>query len=144
MRVSDELTFTLFSVGDSDPNNASCLLHIRGDGLNVLLTGDIESRAEFRLLDFDLPTMDVISMPHHGSNSSSTPALLNKLRPNLAIVSAGRNNRFHHPNPLIVKRYIRRHIRVIDTATSGAINVVFNDDVMDIYLARERYPRFWY
>ena len=103
---TDDLTFRLFSVADTtDGNNSSCLLYVSGLGIEVLLTGDIEVASETQLLTLALPHMDLLSAPHHGSASSSTPAFLNMVRPGLAIVSAGYKNRFHHPDPLVMQRY---------------------------------------
>ena len=79
---ADELVFSIFAINEpADANNQSCLLQITGQGIAVMLTGDIESQAESILVASDLPTMDLISVPHHGSATSSTPGFLNKLRP---------------------------------------------------------------
>lgn len=141
---TDGLTFKLFSVADTtDGNNSSCLLHISGPGLNVLLTGDIEVASETALLGSALPQIDLVSAPHHGSASSSTPAFLNILRPELVIVSAGYKNRFHHPDSLVMKRYRKRNSWVLNTADQGSVSVYF-DDRLTVRLAREMHPRLWY
>ena len=143
---ADGLTFRLFTVDAlaTDDNNGSCLLEIVGPGLSVLLTGDIEAEAEMLLLSQKLFAADVISAPHHGSASSSTPAFLNRLRPSIVVFSTGMGNRFHHPDPVVVQRYTARHARVINTATSGAVTVRFvREGHWEIELARMLRPRFW-
>jgi len=141
---TDDLTFRLFSVADTtDGNNSSCLLHVSGVGVDVLLTGDIEVASETQLLALALPHMDLVSAPHHGSASSSTPAFLNMVRPGLAIVSAGYKNRFHHPDPFVMTRYRQRNSRVLNTADHGSVSVYFTDRLI-VTLARETHPRLWY
>ena len=142
---ADELVFSIFAINEpADANNQSCLLQITGQGIAVLLTGDIESQAESILVASDLPTMDLISVPHHGSATSSTPGFLNKLRPGVVVVSSGINNRFNHPDPKVIQRYRLRHARVINTATAGAVLVRFDSGGhMEISLARDLNPRLW-
>lgn len=140
----DDLTFTLFSAVDiTGGNNSSCLLHISGSGIDVLLTGDIEAASEVQLPALALPEMDLVSAPHHGSASSSTPAFLNMVRPRLTIVSAGHKNRFHHPDPLVLMRYRQRNSRILNTAEHGSISVYFTNRLI-VTRAREERPRIWY
>jgi len=81
--ISDNVQFRSFSVLSvslemvTSENERSCLLSIRTHRYRVLLTGDIEARAEYALLGFEPGIVDVMSVPHHGSASLSIPALLN-------------------------------------------------------------------
>ena len=65
----------------------------------------------------------ILKAAHHGSATSSTPALLDGLRPAAVIFSAGRDNRFGHPAPQVVARYHERGAANVSTAESGAIFV---------------------
>jgi competence protein ComEC len=83
--------------------------------------------------------------PHHGSLSSSSPQFLNHLSPDLVIVSAGHQNRFGHPHPLVMARYRNRGMSVLNTASSGAITLqVDGDGRYVIEEARKNQQRFWY
>lgn len=73
---------------------------------SFLLTGDIEAPRENELVSYasDFLKSDVLSVAHHGSNSSSTPAFLNAALPSLAVVSVGEKNRYGHPDADVMAR----------------------------------------
>jgi competence protein ComEC len=127
-------------------NDRSCVLLVEGTGGRALLTGDITSRIE-PTVAAAIPTGPplVLSVPHHGSRTSSGAAFLAGAKPALALVSSGWRNRFGHPHPLIVKRYEDAGIPWLNTATSGAIEVAFPPDAAP-YVAsrwRQRQSRYW-
>jgi competence protein ComEC len=62
-----------------------------------------------------------VIVPHHGSRTSSSPDFVNTLRPALAIVSAGFDNRWGFPKTDVVRRWEFGGARLLETATSGAI-----------------------
>lgn len=77
------------------------------DQLKALFMGDAGTEAEAALLQrYDL-AVDVLKVGHHGSDTSSSLSFLHELQPQLALVSAGRNNRYHHPSTAIMQRLIR-------------------------------------
>lgn len=102
-------------------NNASCVLRLRARSGSALLTGDIETGAERRLLAEGLGPVDLLFAPHHGSNTSSSPAFLDALRPRLAIATAGYDNRYGHPHPAVAARYRERGIPLWITGLDGAL-----------------------
>jgi competence protein ComEC len=81
----------------SEPNNASTVLLVRVRGVSLLLTGDVEPEAQRVLLARGgLGRVDVLKVAHHGS-AYQDPDLLAKVRPRLAVVSAGEDNGYGHP-----------------------------------------------
>ena len=103
------------------PNAMSCVLRI-STGINTaLLVGDIEQPQEARLVasGMDLKA-DVLLVPHHGSNTSSSADFLDAVSPNVAIVQSGYRNRFGHPTALVSARYAERQITVVDSPHCGA------------------------
>lgn len=106
-------------------NNASVVLRLRIGKRRVLLTGDIEREAESELSESDLQS-DVLKVAHHGSRTSSTAALLDAVRPRIALISCGRHNLFGHPHPSVVDALRERGIRIARTDVDGAIEVVFD------------------
>jgi competence protein ComEC len=103
-------------------NNASVVLRSDVGGRTFLFTGDIEKEAELYLADVDL-TADVLKVAHHGSRSSTDAALLDQVRPRLAVISCGRRNVFGHPHPDVLSTLRDRRIRTLRTDTSGTIDV---------------------
>ena len=99
-------------------NDASCVLLIETRAQRVLLAGDIGKVAELTL---DLPRVDLLLVPHHGSATSSSPALVGMTRPALAVVGAGWDSHFGHPHPAVVERYRSVGAHIVSTAVSGAV-----------------------
>ena len=136
--------FRLLSAWQLKGNDNSCLLEISLGETRLLLTGDIGTRAEYQLLDDLLPYVTVMSAPHHGSDTSSSPALLNHTWPQLVVASTGYRNRFQHPSELVKQRYLNRHILFLDTAEEGAIRVGFQQDgSYRVKRARDSQPALW-
>ncbi len=134
----------LTQAGRSD-NDESCVLLISSGDFNLLLPGDIEQAGERALIDVELPAIDLLLVPHHGSRSSSTPAFINHTRPGVAIYSTGYANRFGHPDEVVERRYRRRGIPTLNTATQGAIQVRYAPgEGVTVRTGRQTARRFWY
>ena len=117
----DGVVFSFLSPAADDRlegNNASCVLMIETATRRALLPGDIEAVIEARL---ELPPVDLLVVPHHGSATSSTPAFVAATRPRFAVIGAGFDNRFGHPHPRVVERYRDVGTHVLSTAEAGEV-----------------------
>ncbi|MGZ5748185.1 MAG: DNA internalization-related competence protein ComEC/Rec2 [Caldimonas sp.] len=99
------------------PNAMSCVIRVAGRGRSALLTGDIEREQEAWLVAEHGAGLasDVLTVPHHGSRTSSSAAFLDAVAPRVAVFQAGYRNRFGHPAPDVLERLSRaghRHGRV--------------------------------
>ena len=129
-------------------NNASCVLHIEAaGGHRLMLTGDIESAAEYRLLrgHADALSAEVLVAPHHGSKTSSMPAFVRAVAPKIAVFPAGHLNRFRFPDRQVVARYAAAGATLYQTGESGAVDITLAADTVApaVSLYRERHPRYW-
>jgi competence protein ComEC len=108
-------------------NNRSCVLRVSNANHSLLLTGDIEKKAEKTLLKNDKNKLssEVITVPHHGSKTSSTKLFIEATSPKLALIPTGYRNRFGHPKDKVLNRYNKLEIPVMDTVNSGAITIIF-------------------
>ena len=88
----------------------------------MLLTGDIESPAELSLLS-QLEPVTVLKVAHHGAKTSNSTALLEKTQPQLALISAGRKNRFGHPAPQTLERLDEAGVATLATPEWGTIRI---------------------
>jgi competence protein ComEC len=143
----DSIRFEAFTLQGSDltGNDHSCLLLVSGTGFAILLTGDIELLAENALRKKQLPEMTVISVPHHGSKTSSSPGFVNHVKTDIAVVSAGYLNRFGHPDAGVLRRYRVRQVKVFNTASEGAVSILLGKmGVKRIEVARQIEKRFWH
>lgn len=123
--VWDGVRFELFHArGMSSDNDRSCVLRVTDRSGSLLLTGDIEKRAETDLLMRHDLSADWLYVPHHGSKTSSSPEFLAAVHPRAAVVSAGLFNPFHHPNLSVMTRYRQAGIPVLNTAYAGEIHLV--------------------
>lgn len=127
-------------------NNASCVLKISNDQHAVLFTGDIESRAEIRLIEQyrDILDVDVLVAPHHGSATSSSPALIRATSPDHVIFPTGYLNRFKFPRQEVIERYENHGTKILNTAHDGAISIQFGINATSIVKQREKSLRYWH
>ena len=65
----------------------------------------------------------VLMAPHHGSGTSSSDIFIDGVNPDVLIVSSGRNNRYHFPNPAVIKRYQKQGCTIWRTDINGAIRL---------------------
>lgn len=116
-------TAAAYAVPNARPNALSCVLQVTdAAGRRLLLTGDIGAAQEAALLSADAAALQsaLLLLPHHGSGGSSTPAFLDAVAPQVAIVQAGHHNRFGHPAPEVVQRLRERGIEMVQTPACGA------------------------
>jgi competence protein ComEC len=105
-------------------NDDSLVLELRWQDVSVLLTGDIGRVPEQRIASTLAPArLRVVKVPHHGSLTSSSPAFVQRVKPLIAVVSAGRNNHYGHPSPEVVERYTSAGAQVYRTDRDGAVTV---------------------
>ena len=103
-------------------NDGSCVLRVSAAGRTMLLTGDIETRAERWMLGHvrDLRT-DILLAPHHGSRTSSDPDFLDATGAGHAVFSVRHGNSWRMPHPAVLARYRALGATVHRTDRHGAI-----------------------
>jgi competence protein ComEC len=105
-------------------NNDSLAIRISYGERSALLTGDIERQVEADMLSENLVAhADILKVAHHGSKTSSTPALLDAVRPEFAMISAGFENSYGHPHPDILARLRERGVCVLRTDALGLVSI---------------------
>lgn len=108
-------------IGDGG-NNDSIVLYGRLLGLNFVFTGDLEKEGEAELLKtYPNLKVDVLKAGHHGSKGSSSPELLAQIEPKIALISAGKNNRYKHPHQETLDRFAQIKSRIYRTDQEGSI-----------------------
>lgn len=112
-------------------NNRSCVLKVTSQAGSLLLTGDIEKVGEQALLNTipDKLKSDVLTVPHHGSKTSSTVGFIAAVAPSVSVFTSGYLNRFGHPKPLIVERYQSFGGILRRTDYDGALVIDFRDNL---------------
>ncbi|QLY64571.1 ComEC family protein [Enterobacter asburiae] len=127
-------------------NNHSCVVKVDDGEQSVLLTGDIEAQAEQAMLIhyWRYLTSTLIQVPHHGSNTSSSLPLVQRVEGQIALDSAARYNAWRFPSAKVVRRYRKEGYIWHDTPHSGQISVTFSQHHWQIRRLREQFLPVWY
>ena len=88
-------------------NSIVCKLHYRN--FSMLFTGDIEEIAERDIIkeykkNLNILNSTILKVAHHGSKSSSIQEIIQAIKPKIAVIGVGVNNKFGHPNDDVIKR----------------------------------------
>ncbi|WNI78440.1 ComEC family protein [Enterobacter ludwigii] len=147
--IWEGLTFTVHwpPAGYSERgNNRSCVVKIDDGEQSALLTGDIEAPAEQTMLSHYWRHLasTVIQVPHHGSNTSSSLPLVQRVEGRIALDSAARYNAWHFPSAKVIRRYRKEGYIWHDTPHSGQISVTFSQHRWQIQRVRDEYLPRWY
>lgn len=127
-------------------NDSSCVLRISAGAHHALLPGDIGRHVEARLakLPRDQVGADLLLVPHHGSDTSSSLDFLAAVRPAVGLLAVGEGNRFGLPKPGVIARYDRYAVSLYDSAGSGAITVRLGPEGPRLrQRLRQDRPRYW-
>ena len=118
---------------ESDADNASLVLRLVYGEVSILLTGDIFSEAERALLASGAALdSNVLKVPHHGSDSSSTRDFLSAVGPAAAVISVGEGNGYGHPHANVVER-LREYVAdgmLFQTAERGTVEFISDGETL--------------
>jgi competence protein ComEC len=126
-------------------NEGSCVLRVSTGQSSILLTGDIESLAESRLLKLhakELPAT-LLVVPHHGSMSSSSQIFVDAVHPHYAMFTSGYLNRFGHPREEITDRYRAAGSEVLRSDEDGAVTIAMDAQNFRLERYRTVHARYW-
>jgi len=124
----------------SDLNNNSIVMRLIYGNFSMLLAGDAEEAAESAILkQFGSEIKsNVLKSGHHGSHTSSSLPFLQAVAPEVAIISVGKNNDYHHPHPSTLKKYAERKIKVYRTDMDGTVTVNVAPEGKSYTITKER------
>jgi competence protein ComEC len=128
-------------------NEASCVLEIRTADHAILLTGDVGTRTEERLVERLGAEwrVTILIAGHHGSATSTSARLLDAIRPEWVLFSSGYANQFGFPVRVVRERLAERGIPTLNTALDGAIRFKLGPDgwIDEPHGWRGRTGRLW-
>jgi len=116
-------------------NDFSVVARVSWEGFSALLTGDVEREAEAMLAETDVRAR-VLKVPHHGSRTSSSAALLNAVQPEVAVVSVAPRGRTMVLDDGVVARYREHNIPLLRTDIVGGVRIRRKDGDLAIEQAR--------
>src|SRR4029077_5443969 len=105
-------------------NDDSVVLEVLYGDVALLLTGDIGADVERQIVPRLVPAKTrILKVAHHGSRTSTSQALLDAWRPDIALISCGRMNTFGHPAPEVIARLTAIGARIYRTDLDGEITL---------------------
>jgi competence protein ComEC len=117
----------------SDINNASIVTRWTYGEVALLETGDAEQETIDLLLKRQANLQaQILKVPHHGSRYTSSASFLAAVHPEIAVISAGLHNDYHHPHKAALDRLARSGAKVYVTATEGTITVTTDGHRIDV------------
>ncbi|OGV89437.1 hypothetical protein A2Z41_00405 [Microgenomates group bacterium RBG_19FT_COMBO_39_10] len=109
---------------EGEVNDTSLVFELAYGQFEALLTGDISTKVESQL---DLDDIEILKVAHHGSKYSTSEEFLEKSRPELAIISVGKNS-FGHPTQEVIEKLNQAGVELLRTDQEGEIEVVSNGE----------------
>ncbi len=111
-----------------EPNEYSIVMRLVYKGFSALLTGDVEGAGELQLTRLlqendKFQEVTVLKAAHHGSRNSTGADFLGAARPGLAVISAGKNNKYGHPHAEMIERLKGAGCVIYETSKDGAVMV---------------------
>lgn len=110
-------------------NEDSLILLLKIKNFISLFMGDSGISSEKKILEeYNLSSVDILKVGHHGSKNSSSEYFINSVNPRIALISAGKNNLYGHPH-----KEVLNNLHFCDTyitSTHGAIKVRIDKDVL--------------
>jgi competence protein ComEC len=121
-------------------NDDSLVLFMKHGLFTALFTGDLEKDGEEDMLRKyeGMRNIDILKAGHHGSKTSSSVELINKINPKLTIFSAGKNNRYGHPHEEIIDRFKEKKLPTLTTSDVGSVHIRFHKKEMMIRTTLEK------
>ena len=115
-------------------NNNSLVVKVSFGNISFLFPGDIMIEAEKELVKLSGADLgcDVLLAPHHGSRSSSSQLFLNRVQPEITVISAGWKNRFRFPHPAVLTAYQNHGCRIFRTDLNGAIIITTDGNQLTV------------
>jgi len=106
-----------------ETNDASIVARLVYGTQSFIINGDSPISVEQFLArnDKQILKSTVLKLGHHGSQTSTSDEFLDQVKPEFAVVSAGKNNSYHHPNSAVVTRVQSRNIPILSTIDLGTI-----------------------
>ncbi|MEE8335069.1 MAG: DNA internalization-related competence protein ComEC/Rec2 [Candidatus Neomarinimicrobiota bacterium] len=113
---------SIFVNTDKNVNNSSIVFKIVHGETTILFTGDMEKVGDIHLSKYgDHLNAEILKVAHHGSITSTSQLILDRISPQLAFVSVGKSNRFGHPSNLVLKRLKKAGVKIHRSDKSGAL-----------------------
>lgn len=114
-----------------DLNNYSVVTKLVYGKTSFLFTGDMEKEAERDIAKEDLQA-SILKVGHHGSRSSTSAQFLRRVKPEVAVISLGKDNDYGHPHEITLKKLSKVGVKVYRTDINGTIDIISNGSTYSV------------
>ncbi len=132
--------------GGNVTNANSIVLRLDYGDFSLLLPGDAEEQSEHRMLtkDMNIKT-SVLKFAHHGSKYATSQDAVERIKPQVAIVSCGEWNRYGHPSQAVLDRLKAANVKLYRTDLQGEITITTHGKENDFVVktAKEAKSELW-
>lgn len=106
-------------------NNNALVFKLYNSNMSILFTGDIEEEAEKELVKKykNKLSAQILKVAHHGSNSSSTREFINLVKPKIALIGVGKDNKYGHPSDETINLLKSINCKIYRTDENGEITI---------------------
>jgi competence protein ComEC len=116
-------------------NNTSIVAKLIFGENSFLFTGDAYKSVEKKLVDKEINlTSDVFKVGHHGSKTSNSEEFIEKVSPEIAVISAGQDNPYHHPHQETLDTLEKYGIKILRTDKDGDIQILCDSQSLKLKL----------
>ncbi|MGH9871255.1 MAG: ComEC/Rec2 family competence protein [Pyrinomonadaceae bacterium] len=132
--------------GGNLPNANSIVMRLDYGDFSMLLPGDAEEQTEHRLLTKDLNLkVNILKVAHHGSKYATAQDFVDRVKPEVAIISGGEWNRYGHPAQVVLDRLRAANAKLYRTDLQGEITITTRGKENDyvIKTAKEAKSELW-
>lgn len=120
LNIDDNKLYFLQTKEYDNENDNSNVIYTELNGYKFMFMGDASTTTEKEILSkYNLPNIDVLKVGHHGSKTSSGKEFINEIKPKYSIISAGKNNRYGHPNKEVLNNL--KNSKIYRTDRDGSI-----------------------
>lgn len=124
--------------GGNEPNANSVVTRLDYGDFSMILTGDAEAQTEERMIQKgENVQAKILKVGHHGSKYATSEDFLNRVKPEVAIISDGAQNRYGHPSQETLDRLRAAHVKIYRTDLQGEITIISKGKGYEIKAGRE-------
>lgn len=135
MKIGDvEIEMLDDGISHDDKNDDSLVIKAKINNLVYLFMGDASSEVEKELIKkYPELKADVLKVSHHGSSTGTCSEFIDVVRPKVALISCGKNNRYNHPNEDVLLRLKDYGVKIYRSDLMGMVKIVYYGNDNYIY-----------
>lgn len=125
INLSNHTIYLLNNTKYNNENDNSIITYFTYQKYKFLYMGDASITTEDNLLEnYNLNTISILKVGHHGSNTSSSKDFISQINPSISLISVGENNIYHHPNKEVINNLSKS--RIYRTDINNMVKLTIN------------------